>query len=652
MLRVLTSILVVLLAGPVWSARAEEIPRFEPTPCRSFDLDEERAECGFLIVPENRTDPGKRTLRLAVAILESRSADPKPDPVIYLHGGPGGSAISGASGWLHHPLREDRDFILLDQRVTGYSQPALCPELSRDDVTVLARDLSAAEAGAERLALSLACRDALLSSGVDLGSYNSDASAADLVDLRRVLGYDSWNLYGISYGTKLALTTLRNSPEGVRSVVLDSAYPPGVQAFDHRTLNFVRALKVLFEACTSDAACRAAYPDPKESLFATLEDLEERPLTLRVGDDGVLPVDEFTINAQDFLIAAHQMLYRRPMIALVPFTLEAMRTRNRDALYGLVDSFAERASDISRATYNLVECYERGPFGSREAYQALTADHPRMRDGFTYYDVDQEICDAWSEPHAGPEEMLPVKSDVPALVLAGDFDPITPPAWGRRAAQSLENSFFLQFPGIGHGASRSHSCPEAITAAFVQDPTRKPDASCMAEMEPLAFVTDLHVNSGVYRLSKALLVERDTGAVIACAAIALALLSGALCAPAATLIGRVRGRARREKSEGTAARWLAAAACALGLAFLVGLGATLLITASENEFVLAFGVPGWAAPLFVLPILVALTTLAALLPTAWTWRSAGWSPGKRLLHAVAILGCVGLLALLFRLGIF
>jgi len=383
MLRILTSILLTALACPVWSARAEEVPRFEPTPCPSFDLDQEGTDCGFLIVFENRDDPGKRTLRLAVAILRSRSASPHPDPVIYLHGGPGGSAISGASRWLDHPLREDRDFILLDQRATGYSEPALCPELSRDDMMVVAEDRSPEEATAERLALSLACRDALLSSGVDLGSYNSDTSSADLVDLRRVLGYDSWNLYGISYGTKLALTTLRNSPEGIRSVVLDSAYPPGVQAFDHRTLNFVRALKVLFEACASDAACRAAYPDPKESLFATLKDLGERPLTLRVGRDGALPVDEFTINAQDFLIAAHQMLYRRPMIALVPFTLEAMRTRNRDALYGLVDTFGERASDINRATYNLVECYERGPFGSREAYEALTTDHPRMRDGFT-----------------------------------------------------------------------------------------------------------------------------------------------------------------------------------------------------------------------------------------------------------------------------
>lgn len=243
-------------------------------------------------------------------------------------------------------------------------------------------------------------------------------------------------------------------------------------------------------------------------------------------------------------------------------------------------------------------------------------------------------------------------SDIPSLVLAGDFDPITPPDWGTRAAQTLENSYFFQFPGIGHAVSVSHPCPEAMTVAFVRDPTREPDASCMAEMEPLAFVTDLHVNSGVYRLSKALLVERDTGAVIAWAAVALALLSGALWAPASTLTRRVMGRTRGEKPDGKGTRWLATAACALALVFLVGLGIALVITAGENPSVLAFGLPGWAAPLFLLPILVALSTLAALLLTALAWRSGGWSLSRRWLHSVAILGCVGFLALLFRFGVF
>jgi pimeloyl-ACP methyl ester carboxylesterase len=585
-------------------------------------------------------------------VLESRSADREPDPVIRLHGGPGGSAISGASDWLDHPLRDDRDLILLDQRGAGCSEPEICPQLMRDDMRILARVLSAEEATAERVALSLACRDALLDSRVDLASYNSDASAADLVDLRRVLGYENWNLYGTSYGTKLALTALRNSSEGIRSVVLDSAYPPGVRAFDHRTLNFVRALQAVFGACASDAACRAAYPEPKESLFATLREFGARPLTVPVDGNGPLSVDEFTINPQDLLFATHLMLFQRSAIALVPFTLEAMRTRNEEALRGLVDTFGEQVAGlINRGTYHLVECYERGPFGSGEGYEALTAGHPRMRDGFTYYRVDQEVCDAWSKEHAGLEEALPVKSGIPALILAGDFDPMTPPEWGVRAARTLRNSYFLQFPGLAHAVSISHPCPEAITVAFIRDPSRAPDASCADETGPIAFVTNLHVNSGVYRLAKALLVNRDIGAVIASAAVTLALITGAFWSSLAALIGWLTGRRERQRPGGTGAHRLATTACGVALVFLLGLGLIAMIVVRENPIILAFGVPGWAAPLFWLPFLVALTMLGAILLTPSAWRSHWWSAWGRLLHTVAILGCVGFLALLLRFGI-
>ena len=133
-----------------------------------------------------------------------------------------------------------------------------------------------------------------------------------------------------------------------------------------------------------------------------------------------------------------------------------------------------------------------------------------------------------------------------------------------RAAQTLEKSFFFQFPGVGHAASISHPCPEAIAVAFVRDPTREPDASCVAEMEPLGFVTDLHVNSGVYRLSKALLVERNIGVVArlrsdhAGAALGRALVFGGRPDQATPGAGEA-GEAR-----GAGARWLTTSACATG----------------------------------------------------------------------------------------
>lgn len=197
-------------------------PRFEPSACPIQIPAGARVECGFLAVPENRTRPDSRTIRLAVAILKSRSENPAPDPIVYLAGGPGASALleKPLGWWLDSPFPDNRDFILFEQRGTRFSEPFLnCPE---EDTAAI---LDPGENNGSYLNAALQCRDRLLSQGVDLTAYNSVASAADLEDLRAVLGYAEWNLYGVSYGTRLALSAMRDNPAGIRSVILDSTLP-------------------------------------------------------------------------------------------------------------------------------------------------------------------------------------------------------------------------------------------------------------------------------------------------------------------------------------------------------------------------------------------------------------------------------------------
>ncbi|MCA9904902.1 MAG: alpha/beta fold hydrolase, partial [Anaerolineae bacterium] len=207
----LSLLLTVLLAAPVLAQ--DELPYVELTDCW-MDLPDglvegDDVDCGLLFVPEDRTDPDSATIELAVAILYASEDDVQPDPIIYLAGGPGGNAVDELEAWVDIPYIQDRDLILLDQRGTGYSFPSLnCPEIeeSEDDATQ-------------------ACRDRLVADGVNLQAYNSAENAADVADLRVALGYDEWNLYGISYGTRLAQTIVRDYPQGIRSVILDSAYP-------------------------------------------------------------------------------------------------------------------------------------------------------------------------------------------------------------------------------------------------------------------------------------------------------------------------------------------------------------------------------------------------------------------------------------------
>ena len=185
--------------------------------------------CGYLIVPENRQNP-ERTIRIHVVVVPSISPEPQPDPMVYLNGGPGGYTLDNLGAWLGTFRRQysERDLIFFDHRGIGYSEPSLaCPEYFEAWGANLQNELSREEEiGLLRETMGQ-CRARLVADGVDLNAYNSAAIAADLDDLRRALGYETWNLYGISYGTRNILTAIREYGESgtIRSVVLDSPVP-------------------------------------------------------------------------------------------------------------------------------------------------------------------------------------------------------------------------------------------------------------------------------------------------------------------------------------------------------------------------------------------------------------------------------------------
>ena len=193
------------------------------------------ASCGYLTVPENWDDPAGRKIRLHVTKFPAESAFPEHDPVVYLSGGPGQGAIKsllslpdlgGFAAFLEH-----RDLVVIDQRGTGYSEPDLrCPEVDELD-TVLSAERSPVLSAEERNALT-ACRTRIELLHVDVGNYNSAQSAADIEAMRQALGYEELNLLGISYGTRLAQTIVRDYPGGVRSVVFDSTYPIEIDLYE------------------------------------------------------------------------------------------------------------------------------------------------------------------------------------------------------------------------------------------------------------------------------------------------------------------------------------------------------------------------------------------------------------------------------------
>jgi pimeloyl-ACP methyl ester carboxylesterase len=425
--------------------------------------------CGWLTVPENRNRPDGRAIRLHVAVYRSRAGKPAPDPIVWLVGGPGGRAHRLASALFSRvvePFLGRRDFIVLDVRGTGYSDPALdCKDRSGEPARWLP-----------------ACRERL-SAIADLSCYNSAAVAEDLADLRRALGLKEWNLLGESYGTRLALIALRDRPEGIRSVILDSVVPPEVDEYALGSANFENALSALFADCAEDLACNAAFPNLRERMLRTADRLDAEPWRLTGKWEGA-PYDA-RLDGRGLLQALRMALYESDLIPAVPKAIYRAQDRSDD-------SFWRRAvgteAVISGALVDLgahfsYHCSEEVPFTDTVRMREEDARRPWLRHTLFAGGI-RSVCGLWLPEGGGARESQPVKSDVPALLLAGEYDPASPPAYAESAASHLKNGHLFVFPAMGHWltANPVSSCPQNVALEFLDNPRRRPEAPCLSRL--------------------------------------------------------------------------------------------------------------------------------------------------------------------------
>lgn len=455
-------------------------PLFEPAPCEFPVPSGYTPKCGYLVVPENRSRPDTSFIRLHVGIFRNRSGIPNPDPVVKLSGGPGTSGLNLIRYLFSQGLDavlETRDLIIFDQRGVGYSRPRLdCFE--RQDVTpLLLRGRLAAEESKQAIVDAFRrCRNRLLAEGVDLSAYNSASSAADLNDMRLVLGYEKLNLYAVSYGTRLALTLMRDYPEVVRSAVLDSAYPLQVNLYTALAPNADRAFNVFFNRCTADPTCNAAYPDLRNVFYGLVDQLNSQPVWVSLLADG----EEQSVLVDGGLLidVLFVGLYNPAVSASMPQMIndigqgEYSILRDRLALY----FDASGALGMQMA----VQCTEEIRFNSMgDVYAAAQGVQPQIA---AFYPASVEplfaVCAEWVTTPQDPRENLPVMSNVPALILAGEHDPITPPDWGRMVAADLPNAYYYEFPANGHWVTRSSSCALQMSLAFWENPTADPGIVC------------------------------------------------------------------------------------------------------------------------------------------------------------------------------
>ncbi len=322
------------IAVLITQTRATAQPTTTEIPCPSVlpigEVAGETVTCGVLTVPENYSDPDGRQIDIAYILLRSRSLSPAADPVIDLRGGPGGSVIDSNSlalrSRIYEPLRQTRDIVMFDQRGTKFSNRLGCAPFFFGATVLRAQDPEFADlfdriAGNledvpltddETTVLHALCSEGLVAHGIDLNQYNTPNSARDVVNLAAALGYEEFNLYGISYGTYLAMQVMRDHPDSVRSVVLDSTVPPQVNKYEVVPRLYESSMLNLFEDCEQDAACNAAYPNLQERYGELINGLLNEPIP--VSSSGA---DDATMSSitPDSLIALVTRMNQDPRVA-------------------------------------------------------------------------------------------------------------------------------------------------------------------------------------------------------------------------------------------------------------------------------------------------------------------------------------------------
>ena len=260
-----------------------------PRPLAPFEIEGRTVACGKVSVPEAHEITGGRRIDLAFMIFKSRSLSPAPDAVVHLHGGPGVGIVARTSlttTFFEH-LRASRDVVAFDQRGVDASAAAQsrCFNTLASDPEAL---VNATRGVGDRVALTRkmtrACLDEIAASGADITKINTWQNAQDVSAVMHTLGYPTYNIYGISYGTKLGQEVMRSASEGLRSVVLDSVAPVQVPIYDTLALPHAEAIQSIFDSCKADAKCNAAYPDLKSRFWALFAKLEKQPIKTPQGD--------------------------------------------------------------------------------------------------------------------------------------------------------------------------------------------------------------------------------------------------------------------------------------------------------------------------------------------------------------------------------
>ncbi|MEM7044906.1 MAG: alpha/beta fold hydrolase [Pseudomonadota bacterium] len=468
--------------------------------------DHRRISCGEFVVPEHWDKPSSRSIQLPVVTFHAKDGVPRDDPIVLINGGPGSrpfirDAASISRSWLPYlqvqPWSSNRDFIVVGLRGTNWTDANLdCPEAA-DPFSAFG---ASSEAGKTNRSETLyfenigLCLERL-AKGHDLSGYNSEQAARDIASLRIAMGFDQWNLLGVSYGTYVALKTIRDYPGGIRSVVLDSVTPIDHDWVNKQWADLEQSLERIFEACRGSEVCNRHFPDSREQLEGFLTKAAEEKLEIKIDDHPSYGTIFFPLTPSNTIWMLLFLTYSHPFYMFVPFLIDAL---NHDHEQDFVAFVAEQSlsfhDQIALGALTIYECNDSyydmidvDPHGVEGSY--LTTDDSHAE----FVSARNALCKRFASSPLPQESYQVAVSDIPALLLSGHFDAVTPPQDAIRAAKSLSRSFQFTFLDRSHSvltpslldSVSSPGCPSRIVTAFLENPQVPPEDPCLENQPEL-----------------------------------------------------------------------------------------------------------------------------------------------------------------------
>lgn len=438
------------------------------------------ARCGTFIRPLNPADPDSVTIALRVALVPALSLEPEPDPLVAIAGGPGQGSIEfyAAYAQAFEKVRRKRDILLLDQRGTGQSATMDC-EISDE---LIEGQFSIEQTIDET-------RSCLAALPHDPRYFTTSIAVQDLEALRQALDIPQLNLYGVSYGTRVAQHFLRRFPDATRTVILDGVVPPSIALGPVIAIEAQRALDAIFERCAETAGCKERFPDIRQNFESLQQVLSAQPVSLEIPNPLTGRLQQTTFGSGELAAAIRMLSYHPNTVALIPLLVHEAANGNYAPLAAQFLMIAERMSDaLSLGMHNAVVCTEDVPFIDGDAISREALEQTYI--GPLQADALQAICSVWPRGVIDDDLRTAVSSDKPVLLLSGEADPITPPRYADIVAASLRNAKHLTGARQGHGQIMRGCMPD-IAARFVDSAAVTAlDDDCYARVFAMPFFLD------------------------------------------------------------------------------------------------------------------------------------------------------------------